>query len=94
MQYPLHYVTYAPVKVGAATFNGLGEDTTSRNMTDGHTHRQTDEWTDRQLEGLMADRLLYKIKKPFNKLVRKLGYKYSESDKKTFKLRCFYLTKS
>ena len=44
-------VTYAPAKFGAATFNGLGEDTTTRNMTYGHTHIQTDRWIDRQTVG-------------------------------------------
>ena len=38
-QYPLHHVTYAATKFEVATFNGLGRDTFTRNMTDG---RQTD----------------------------------------------------
>ena len=38
-QYPLHYVTYSTTKFEVATFNGLGGDTFTRNVTD----RQTDD---------------------------------------------------
>ena len=38
-QYPLHHVTYAPVKFEVATSNGLGGD--ARNVTDGRTDGQT-----------------------------------------------------
>ena len=41
-QYPLHHVIYAPTKFQVATSNGLGEDTITRNVTDGRTDRQTD----------------------------------------------------
>ena len=34
-QYPLHHVIYAPTKFEVATSNGLGEDTITRNVTDG-----------------------------------------------------------
>ena len=46
-------MTYAPVKFEAATSNGLGEDTITRNMVDAHTDRPT------------TDRLCYKINIPF-----------------------------
>ena len=45
-QYPLHHVIYAPTKFEAATSNGLGEDTITRNVTDGQTDEQTHRWTD------------------------------------------------
>ena len=45
-QYPLHHVIYAPTKFEVATSNGLGEDTITRNVTDGQTDRQTDARTD------------------------------------------------
>ena len=45
-QYPLHPVIYAPTKFEVATSNGLGEDTITRNVTDGRTDRQTDGQTD------------------------------------------------
>ena len=38
-QYPLHHVTYAPVKFEVATSNGLGGD--ARNAKDGRTDGQT-----------------------------------------------------
>ena len=38
-QYPLHHVIFASTKFEAATSNGLGEDTITRNVTDG---RKTD----------------------------------------------------
>ena len=38
-QYPLHHVTYAPVKFEVAMSNGLGGD--AKNMTDGRTDGQT-----------------------------------------------------
>ena len=46
-QYPLHHVIYASTKFEVATSNGLGEDTITRNVTDGRTDRQTDARTDR-----------------------------------------------
>ena len=36
-QYPLHHVIYASTKFEGATSNGLGEDTITRNVTDGRT---------------------------------------------------------
>ena len=41
-QYPLHHVIYAPTKFEVATSNGLGEDTITRNVTDGRTDARTD----------------------------------------------------
>ena len=41
-QYHLHHVIYASTKFEAATSNGLGEDTITRNVTDGQTDRRTD----------------------------------------------------
>ena len=41
-QYPLHYVIYASTKFEVAISNGLGEDTITRNVTDGQTDRRTD----------------------------------------------------
>ena len=38
-QYPLHHVTCAPAKFEVAMSNGLGEDTITRNVTDGLTDR-------------------------------------------------------
>ena len=40
-QYPLHHVIYAPTKFEVATSNGWGEDTITRNVTDGRTHGPT-----------------------------------------------------
>ena len=40
-KYPLHHVIYAPTKFEVSTSNGLGEDTITRNVTDGRTDRQT-----------------------------------------------------
>ena len=48
-QYPLHHVIYAPTKFQVATSNGLGEDTITRNVTDGRT----------------TDRLWYEINIPY-----------------------------
>ena len=45
-QYPLHLVIYAPTKFEVATSNGLGEDTITRNVTDGRTDARTDRRTD------------------------------------------------
>ena len=45
-QYPLHHVIYAPTKFEVPTSNSLGEDTITRNVTDGQTDRQTDGQTD------------------------------------------------
>ena len=42
-QYPLHHVTYSATKCEVATSNGLGGDTFTRNMMDGHTHGRTDD---------------------------------------------------
>ena len=41
-QYPLHHVIYAPTKFEVAMSNGLGEDTITRNVTDGRTDGRTD----------------------------------------------------
>ena len=41
-QYPLHHVINASTKFEVATSNGLGEDTITRNVTDGQTDRRTD----------------------------------------------------
>ena len=46
-------MTYSPTKFEVASFNGLGGDTFTRNVTDGRTHGQTD------------DRLWHKINIPF-----------------------------
>ena len=45
-QYPLHHVIYASTKFEVATSNGLGEDTITRNVTDGRTDARTDGQTD------------------------------------------------
>ena len=60
-QYPLHHVIYAPTKFQVATSNGLGEDTITRNVTDGRTHGRTDRRTD----GRTTDRLWYEINIPY-----------------------------
>ena len=52
-QYPLHHVIYAPTKFEVAKSNGLGEDTITRNVTDGRTDRRT------------TDRLWYEISIPY-----------------------------
>ena len=41
-QYPLHHVIYAPTKFEVTTSNGLGEDTFTRNVTDGQTDARRD----------------------------------------------------
>ena len=46
IQYPLHHVIYAPTKFEVAMSNGLGEDTITRNMTDGRTDGRTEGRTD------------------------------------------------
>ena len=56
-QYPLHHVIYAPTKFEVATSNSLGEDTITRNVTDGQTDRRTD--------GRTTDRLWYEINIPY-----------------------------
>ena len=59
-QYPLHHVIYAPTKFEVATSNRLGEDTITRNVTDG----QTDTRTDGQTDGRRTDfgtKLIYPI---------------------------------
>ena len=55
-QYHLH-VIYASTKFEAATSNGLGENTITRNVTDGRTDRQT--------HGRTTDRLWYEINIPY-----------------------------
>ena len=50
-QYPLHHVIYAPTKFQVATSNGLGEDTITRNVTDGRTDARTDGQTDGRTDG-------------------------------------------
>ena len=42
-QFPLHHVTYAPAKFDFATFNCLGVCAFTRNVTNAHTHGQTDD---------------------------------------------------
>ena len=56
-QYPLHHVIYAPTKFEVATSNGLGEDTITRNVTDGRTDGQT--------HGRTTDRFWYEINIPY-----------------------------
>ena len=56
-QYPLHHVIYAPTKFEVATFNGLREDTMTRNVSDG--------WTDARTDGGTTDRLWYEINIPY-----------------------------
>ena len=48
---------YAPNKFEVATSNGLGEDTITRNVTDGRTDARTD--------GRTTDRLWYEINMPY-----------------------------
>ena len=60
-QYPLHHVIYAPTKFEVAASNHLGEDTITRNVTDGRTDRRTDGQTD----GRTTDRLWYEINIPY-----------------------------
>ena len=48
---------YAPTKFEVATSNGLGEDTITRNVTDGRTDGQT--------HGRTTDRLWYEINIPY-----------------------------
>ena len=56
-QYPLHHVTYAPAKFEVAMSKRLGEDTITRNVTDGRTDGQT--------HGRTTDRLWYEINIPY-----------------------------
>ena len=42
-QYPLHHVTYSATKFEVATYNRLGGDTFTRNVTDAHPRGQTDD---------------------------------------------------
>ena len=58
-QYPLHHVIYAPTKFEVATCNGLGEDTITRNVTDGRTDRQTHGRTDGRTD--FGTKLIYPI---------------------------------
>ena len=63
-QYPLHHVIYAPTKFEVAMSNDLGEDTITRNVTDGRTDRQTHGRTDRRTDGRRTDfgtKLIYLI---------------------------------
>ena len=64
-KYPLHHVIYAPTKFQVATSNGLGEDTITRNVTDGRTDRQTHGRTDGRTDGRTTDRLWYEINIPY-----------------------------
>ena len=43
VRYPLHRVTYAPAKFEVATYNSLGEDAITRNMTYKPIDRQIDD---------------------------------------------------
>ena len=56
---------YAPTKFQVAMSNGLGEDTITRNVTDGWTDRQTHGQTDGQTDGQTTDRLWYEINIPY-----------------------------
>ena len=56
-QYPLHHVIYAFAKFKVVRFNGFGEDTITRNVTDGRTDVRTDVRMDRRT----IDRLWYEI---------------------------------
>ena len=59
-QYSLDHVIYAPSKFQVAMSNDLGEDTITRNVTDGRTDRQTDGRTDgRRTE--FGTKLIYPI---------------------------------
>ena len=63
-QYPLHHVIYAPTKFQVAMSNGLGEDTITRNVTDGRTDAQTDGQTDGRTDGRRTNfgtKLIYPI---------------------------------
>ena len=40
VKFPLHHVIYAPAKFAVATFNGLGGDAFTRNLTEGQTDGQ------------------------------------------------------
>ena len=40
-QYPLRHVIYASVKLKVVRSNGFGEDTITRNVSDGHTYVRT-----------------------------------------------------
>ena len=42
-QRPLHHVIYTSTKFEVAMSNSLGEDTITRNVTDGQTHRRMDD---------------------------------------------------
>ena len=42
-QYPLHHVIYASTEFEVATSKGLGEDTITRNVTDGQTDARMDD---------------------------------------------------
>ena len=54
-------MTYAYTKLEVAMSNGLGEDTITRNVTDGQTDRQTHG----RMDGQTTDRLWYEIKIPY-----------------------------
>ena len=54
---------FASTKFEVATSNGLGEDTITRNVTDGRTDRQTDARTDGQTDGRRTD--CYEINIPY-----------------------------
>ena len=41
-QYPLHHVIFASAKFKVAAFDGSGEDTITRNVTDGQMYRHVD----------------------------------------------------
>ena len=41
VQFPQHYVSYAPSKIAVASFNGLGGDAFTRNVMDGPMNART-----------------------------------------------------
>ena len=65
-QYPLHHVTYVSAKFKVAGPNGLGENTITRNVTDGQTF--TYGRTDRRT----TDRLCYEINIPYFLTIKRI----------------------
>ena len=63
-QYPLHHVIYASTKIEVAMSNGLGEDTITRNMTDGRTDGRTDQlWYEINIPYFFNEKAGIKIRK-------------------------------
>ena len=46
VQFPQHYVSYAPAKFAVGSSNGLGKDAFTRNVMDGPMNARTDRQTD------------------------------------------------